>query len=83
MSKIMTESELNNFIEKVGRSELYDEIKDCNAGKFSASNPHPYPRYLKAVRVVLITLGYDAAWVEGTFADALERRYPPIIRPNN
>lgn len=34
-----------------------------------------YPRYLKAVRVTLISLGFDTHWVEHEFRTALEKKY--------
>ena len=63
--KIMTEEQMLNYIEDIGRSELFEEMKTSRQ----------YPRYLKAIRVSLIALGYDAYWVEHEFRDALEERY--------
>ena len=76
-AKIMTNEEMKDFIEKVGRTELFDEKEDlANANyKLVRGNTDPYPRYLKAVRVSLVALGYDEKWVEGEFRDALEARY--------
>jgi len=34
-----------------------------------------YPRYLKAVRVTLVSLGFDEEWVDTDFRDALEAQY--------
>lgn len=34
-----------------------------------------YPRYLKAVRVTLVSLGFDKEWVNTDFRDALEAQY--------
>lgn len=62
----MTEKEMMEFIRGVGRSELWDELKD---------RPKQYPRYLKAVRVSLVELGYDEEWVDTTFREALESYY--------
>ena len=62
----MSNEEMNNFIENVGRRELYNEMEQ---------NPRRYPKYLKAVRVTLVELGFDARWVDDTFRDALEKRY--------
>lgn len=75
--KQMTAEEMQSFIEKVGRSELYEELEDLSKGEYKLVRPNsnPYPRYLKAVRVSLIALGYDEGWVESTFRDALEARY--------
>lgn len=73
-AKIMANEEMKDFIEKVGRTELFDEKEDlANANyKLVRENTTPYPRYLKAVRVSLVALGYDEKWVEGEFRDALE-----------
>ena len=63
--KIMNEAQMLNYIEDIGRSELFEEMKTSRQ----------YPRYLKAIRVSLIALGYDSYWVEHEFRDALEERY--------
>ena len=63
---IMSNEGMNELIENVGRYELYDEMEQ---------NPRHYPKYLKAVRVTLVELGFDAHWVDGPFRDALEKRY--------
>lgn len=70
-TQVMTEEEMNQYIDNIGRTELFDEIRHI------VSNPphHPYPRYLKAIRVSLVALGYDETWVNTTFRDALEKRY--------
>lgn len=62
---IMDKDEMNKFIENIGRTELYDEIHNSNG----------YPRYIKAVRVSLIALGYDEEWVNSEFRDAIEKKY--------
>lgn len=75
---VMSADEMNAFIESVGRSELFEEIEELKSDKRSvlnASNPHPYPRYLKAVLVSLVALQYDERWVNTTFKDALDKRY--------
>lgn len=68
---IMTKEEMDAFIEKIGRSELYDELESMN----KAIPRIPYSRYLKAVRVSLVALGYDEKWVDTEFRDALEKKY--------
>lgn len=62
----MTEQKMMTFIKSIGRSELWDELEE---------RPNEYPRYLKAVRVSLIELGYDEQWVDTTFRTALEKEY--------
>lgn len=74
----MTEDEMYDYIDRIGRTELFDEIKDVNSDEYvlvRPNQPHPYPRYLKAVRVSLVSQGYDEYWVETEFRDALEKRY--------
>ena len=34
-----------------------------------------YPRYIKAVRVSLVEMGYDEQWVDTEFRDAIEKKY--------
>lgn len=41
----------------------------------SAVSRIAYPRYLKAVRVTLVSLGFDKEWVNTDFRDALEAQY--------
>ena len=67
----MSKEMMAEFIDNVGRTELYDEMKNIKI--YSMSNK--YPPYLKAVRVTLIELGYDPDWVDGPFRDALEDKY--------
>lgn len=62
----MTEQKMLDFIKGIGRSELWDEFEE---------RPNKYPRYLKAVRVTLVELGYDEQWVDTTFRTALEKEY--------
>lgn len=76
--KIMTEEEMNNFIESVGRVELFDELEFIRKKEyFNPTNLIGRDScYLKAIRVALVTLGYDEKWAYSIFADALEARYP-------
>ncbi len=62
MKKTMTNEEMNAFFEKVGRSELYADIRTHGT----------YSRYLKGIRSTLVALGYDARWVEGVFRDRMD-----------
>ena len=62
----MTAQQMMDFIKGIGRSELWDELEE---------RPKGYPRYLKAVRVSLVELGYDEQWVDTTFRTALEKEY--------
>ena len=68
MAKIMNHNEMNTFILNIGRSELFQELRELRESGW-------YPRYLKAVRVSLIALGYDSLWVERPFRTALDRFY--------
>ena len=75
---VMNEEEMNAYIANIGRSELFDELKDVKSNKYSLVRPHcphPYPRYLKAIRVSLVAQGYDGHWVDTEFRDALEKKY--------
>lgn len=67
----LNEKATKELVEKVGRTELFEEISSMGP----AIPRIPYPRYLKAVRVTLVSLGFDQDWVEGDFRDALEARY--------
>lgn len=67
----LNEKATKELVEKVGRMELFDEISSME----KAMPRIPYPRYLKAVRATLVSLGFDEQWVENDFRDALEARY--------
>lgn len=62
----MTEQKMMDYIKRIGRCELWDELKE---------RPKKYPRYLKAIRVSLVELGFDEQWVDTTFRAALEKEY--------
>ena len=62
MAKTMTIAETRNFINNIGRSELFEELRERS---FAGS------RYLKAVQATLIALGYDSRWVRSEFTDVL------------
>ena len=67
----LNEKTTKELVNKVGRSELFDEISSMKV----AMPKIPYPRYLKAVRVTLVSLGFDEEWVDADFRDALETKY--------
>lgn len=70
--KTMDKDEMKRYILSLGRSELFDEIDHMRS---EVGKRIPYPRYLKAIRVSLVALGYDQQWVEGEFRDALDKMY--------
>lgn len=67
----LNEQATKELVNNIGREELFDEI--CSMK--SAVPRIAYPRYLKAVRVTLISLGFDEEWVDTDFRDALEAQY--------
>lgn len=67
----LNEQATKELVEDVGRIELFDEINSME----SALPGIPYPRYLKAVRATLVSLGFDEEWVDTDFRDALEAKY--------
>lgn len=76
---VMDTTTMNSFIERIGRSELFDEIKSIRQRSNEPVRKRlpiaPYPNFLKAVRVAMVEFGYDAEWVETVFRSALEKRY--------
>lgn len=72
---VMDEDEMRAYIDSIGRRELYTEKEDAKKFHHNGTTWNGYPRYLKAIRVSLITLGYDQDWVETDFRDALEAKY--------
>ena len=73
----MDEDEMNKFIESIGRTELYDEVHDSKLrrGDRLKMKWNGYPRYIKAIRVSLVAMGYDEQWVDTEFRDAIEMKY--------
>lgn len=67
----LTRDETEELVDYVARSELFEEIESMKNPESKIS----YPRYLKVVRVTLISLGFDDEWVENDFRDALEKEY--------
>ena len=74
MSKIMTDEELLEFLERIKDPVLFEEINDINRlnGFSSASG---YPRYLSGVRKSLLALGYDRKWIYHSFSDILDHLF--------
>lgn len=70
IKKKMSKKKMYEFIKSISRFELYEELERLCPGKPSGKSA-----YLKAVRVTLISLGYDTHWVEGDFRHALETYY--------
>lgn len=64
----MSKEEMNSFIDRISRTELLKEIDELSDRSIT-------PRYLKAIRVSLIELGYDSSWVESEFRESLEAKY--------
>ena len=67
----LNEKATKELVNKVGRTELFDEISSMKR----AIPRIPYPRYLKAIRVTLVSLGFDEDWVNSDFRDTLETKY--------
>ena len=64
----MKPDEMHEFIDHLGRVEMFDELEECKkTGKSS--------RYFKAVVVTLKTMGYNAEWVNKTFRRAMYKKY--------
>lgn len=76
--KIMTEDELKEFVESVGRSELYqeyiisEEVRVRNVRLITFSGPC---FYYKGISSALSSLGYDTEWVVGVAMPAIRDRY--------
>lgn len=73
--KTMTDDEAIRFAFDIGRSEIFDELKEIKERKKLFRYGHTYPFYLKAVRVSLVEMGYDEQWVDEKFRDVLEAVY--------
>lgn len=72
--KIMTNECMMEFIESIGRSELYDELAMMQIQK----RPPAVTKesfYLKGVCTTLKALGYDEQWVCMTFCPAFKAYY--------
>lgn len=77
MGKIMRDDELTRFINDIGRCELYDELREFQKPEYRLVARHSIPesRYLKAVKVTLVALGYDATWVATVVDKKLRQKY--------
>lgn len=71
----MTKDEMMQFIKDIGRCELFDEMEDAKNLAHVFTTWSGKSCYLKAVRVTLVTLGYDEQWVDTEFKNALEDYY--------
>lgn len=67
----LNEEATKELVNNIARKELFDEIRSMK----SAVPRISYPRYLKAVRVTLVSIGFDEEWVNTDFRDALEAQY--------
>ena len=63
---VMDEDEMVDFVRRVGRSELFEELKE---------RPGKEPRYFRAVQATLMTLGYDERWVYAELNEELNKEY--------
>lgn len=78
--KKMSRDEMMRFIEDIGRTELFEELKGLRSKQHRRSAiEYKGSYYLKAVRVTLHSLGYDCQWVDGEFRDALEDYYDELV----
>lgn len=72
--KTMTNDCMMQFIESLGRSELYDEMALMRTQKRPpAMSKESF--YLKGVCTTLVELGYDEWWVTETFRPAFKEYY--------
>lgn len=80
----MTEIEMANLIEEVGRAELFDELRQMEEDTAWHNSTEKWgavkSRYFKAICVTLIALGYDAQWVNDEFYIELEKTYDYIFK---
>lgn len=73
----MSDEEMQQFVEHVGRCELFEELEDFDKLKAYGVkfNKTEQSRYLKAIRVALATLGYDEEWVDTKLRNSLQEKY--------
>ena len=63
---VMDEDEMADFVRRVGRSELFEEMKE---------RPGKEPRYFRAVQATLMALGYDERWVYAELDEEMNKEY--------
>lgn len=63
---VMDEDEMAEFVRRVGRSELFEEIKE---------RPGKEPRYFRAVQATLTALGFDERWVYAELKEEMDKEY--------
>lgn len=71
---VMSQEQMYQYIEDIGRCELYDELEQ-NRSPHAIFQKDRSLKYLKAIRASLIALGFSQEWVETEFKQALEERY--------
>lgn len=69
--KKMTEDQMYSFVDSVDGNELHEELRRIYIERTQTG----YPKYLKAIQVSLIALGYDSTWVNTEFRYLLEETY--------
>lgn len=62
---IMTDEAMLDFIKRLSRSEMYDEVKRTGT----------YTAYLKAICTTLEELGYNRDWIDDKFVYAFIEHY--------
>ena len=76
--KVMSEEELKDFVEHVGRSELYEEYvafeKSSRLSHHMITSTSPVC-YYKGISATLSSLGYDSMWVSDVAMPAVRDRY--------
>ena len=63
---VMDGDEMVDFVRRVGRRELFEEIKE---------RPDKKLRYFSAVQATLTALGYDERWVYAELKDEMDKEY--------
>lgn len=73
----MSEKEVEYFLSHIVREEMLEDIYDAvnKRGFYGEGIGHKYPRYLKAVKVSVVTFGFDCQWVYGEFDERLSEKY--------
>ena len=66
MGKTMSKTEMQEFVRKIGRAELYEELRE---------RPGKNLNYFKGVQTTLVALGYDEAWVHTELTEAMYNEY--------
>lgn len=81
---ILMGKELDEFLDSLnadGLSQELELIPTLSQSNVPGQKAYNYPHFLEGILKAMKSSGYDPAWVDGEFKQALDRRYLPDMAP--